>query len=420
MRDPATGQLRRATKSGATLGVLRDARGRIALATTAAGKRLVMRDAQGAILSEVEDGGAVTTHVHGASGRIGLATGTTAYAVSKDLRGSTRFLYGADGRPATWLAYLAGGLLDSGASSTNALAAKVRNRYTGQDWLEGAALYDYGARAYDPAIIRFLSPDPADETPSPYMYVGGNPVNAVDPDGAMKLPVGLYFLKIRNNLYGVLVTGNPTREYTIGAHVLGRKDMAGAYGLAFNLRMNSLNYAQMGPASPFNLPVLAHPINFVDLHGYIYATVFNARKISSKRFDVKSLMEITFADNPVGTKLKWRKFNEGEPYKDNTMKSLEDFDNFYWYENRKRLTPKNWHYAEIGDTQLWLYSPRPRPDLAPAAQPPIVAPAPVLALAPPAPVVPPPGGAVKQAPRGAHGDGPPAKYRRLNGPQDEI
>ena len=46
--------------------------------------------------------------------------------------------------------------------------------------------YDYGARTYNPAIGRFLTPDPMCEkyySISPYAYCGNNPVRFIDPDG---------------------------------------------------------------------------------------------------------------------------------------------------------------------------------------------------------------------------------------------
>ena len=62
------------------------------------------------------------------------------------------------------------------------------HKYNGKelDRLHGLDLYDYGARQYDPTMGQFLTIDPLAEKYyhlTPYSYCGGNPVNAVDPDG---------------------------------------------------------------------------------------------------------------------------------------------------------------------------------------------------------------------------------------------
>ncbi|MFT4072951.1 MAG: RHS repeat-associated core domain-containing protein [Dysgonamonadaceae bacterium] len=66
---------------------------------------------------------------------------------------------------------------------------ETQNRkYNGKEFVEahGYDSYDYGARTYYPAIMRFISMDPLAEkyySISPYAYCNNNPVNAIDPDG---------------------------------------------------------------------------------------------------------------------------------------------------------------------------------------------------------------------------------------------
>ena len=54
------------------------------------------------------------------------------------------------------------------------------------DRTSGLDLYDFEARAYDPALGRFRQPDPLAEKYrplSPYLYCAANPLNQVDPSG---------------------------------------------------------------------------------------------------------------------------------------------------------------------------------------------------------------------------------------------
>ncbi len=66
--------------------------------------------------------------------------------------------------------------------------------FTGQRFEKPAALYDYGARWYDPEMGRFLQPDPIVPEPfnpqslNRYSYVMNDPVNRIDPTGQSSVP----------------------------------------------------------------------------------------------------------------------------------------------------------------------------------------------------------------------------------------
>jgi RHS repeat-associated protein len=71
---------------------------------------------------------------------------------------------------------------------------QVAYRFTGQEWDQEIALYDYGARFYDPVVGRFVSVDPLyveqpeheamnPQTLNLYAYTLNNPLRYIDPDG---------------------------------------------------------------------------------------------------------------------------------------------------------------------------------------------------------------------------------------------
>jgi RHS repeat-associated protein len=100
----------------------------------------------------------------------------------RDHLGSARVLAEPDGQGVVLTtAYYPYGLQIAdlgGGSSTN------EDLYNGEELTASHGLnwYHYGARYYDVAIARWTTMDPADEFHSPYVYVGGDPMNLVHPD----------------------------------------------------------------------------------------------------------------------------------------------------------------------------------------------------------------------------------------------
>ena len=102
----------------------------------------------------------------------------------KDHQGNNRVVMNASGTIEQVNHYFPFGYLYG--ESTNSGVQPYKYNGKEFDMMHGLHWYDYGARHYDPCIMRFTTMDPMCEKYyhlSPYAYCGNNPVNAVDPSG---------------------------------------------------------------------------------------------------------------------------------------------------------------------------------------------------------------------------------------------
>ena len=162
---------------------------RVAHDTTGAelARKLYVRDLHGRLLAErVLAGGAETVvqHVAGPFGDVALLVhaggATTTYFPLRDVQGSTRVVLGPGNAVVAAYDYLPSGAV---ARSSGRLADFFTFLYTGQELEPELGLYDYRARFYDPALGRFLAPDPDAELFGTYTYAEDDPVLYTDPTG---------------------------------------------------------------------------------------------------------------------------------------------------------------------------------------------------------------------------------------------
>jgi RHS repeat-associated protein len=119
-----------------------------------------------------------------------------------DLRGSTMMLSGAGGEPVAAYHYDAFGTLygehpAAGAPQPTvpevarpAVERGTRYLYTGKRLDPETGHYDYGLRDYASRLARFTTVDPVKDGRNWYAYVGGDPVNRVDPLGLYGADLG--------------------------------------------------------------------------------------------------------------------------------------------------------------------------------------------------------------------------------------
>ncbi|WP_255534314.1 RHS repeat-associated core domain-containing protein [Thiohalobacter sp. COW1] len=178
-----------------------------------------IHDAAGNLIAEADASGTITRHyIHG-QGLIALIEGNTAYTYHFDALGSTVALTDADEQLVNAYSYRPYGRVVERSETMDQPFT-----YVGQYGVmeEAAGLYYMRARYYDAEVGRFISEDPIgfEGGLNLYAYVGGNPINAVDPSGECPWCLGAIIGGISSGI-GAAVQGESIggvlREAAIGA-----------------------------------------------------------------------------------------------------------------------------------------------------------------------------------------------------------
>jgi RHS repeat-associated protein len=147
-------------------------------------------------------GTAVTKYYRAGGQRLAKRDANGNQFLHVDQLGSTRLITDQSGALAQRYEYAPFGKVILGQGSR-----PDSHRFTGQEADDETGLMYYRARYYDPALGRFLSPDPIMSQPlnpqdlDAYAYVYNNPVNLTDPSGCG--PIGIVFAVI-----GAIGTGS--------------------------------------------------------------------------------------------------------------------------------------------------------------------------------------------------------------------
>lgn len=140
---------------------------------------LYLRGAGRKVLTE-QEGGRRRSYVRGPDGLVGTLEETPDFMV-RDHLGSTRAIIDVNGVVMKCFSYDPFGRLLEMPQTLG----RDRYLYTGQEYEFDTGLSNYGLRIYDPDIAAFYDTDPVDDDYSPYTYVRNDPVNLIDPTGAV-------------------------------------------------------------------------------------------------------------------------------------------------------------------------------------------------------------------------------------------
>jgi RHS repeat-associated protein len=94
--------------------------------------------------------------------------------------GSNTIVTDINGKKVNQIVYRPYGTIDEENSTGS---DNFRPKFASKEWDSETSLYYFGARYQDPKLGRFITPDPAKQFSSPYLYTSGDPLTEIDPDG---------------------------------------------------------------------------------------------------------------------------------------------------------------------------------------------------------------------------------------------
>lgn len=106
--------------------------------------------------------------------------------------GSSTLLTDENGELMNSIAYTPFGIVDAENSTGK---DSFRSKFTGKEKDNSLGLYYFGSRFYDGHLGRFISPDPANQYFSPYLYGDGDPLSGVDPNGEVFISLTMIIVR---------------------------------------------------------------------------------------------------------------------------------------------------------------------------------------------------------------------------------
>jgi RHS repeat-associated protein len=128
-------------------------------------------------------GGAWTAFVYGPAGCTAVVNDQT-YFPLQDAQGTIWAICDSANALAAQYQFSSFGVV---LSSSGPALELTDPHFIGQMQDPETGLYNFQARLYDPLLRRFLAPDPRGQFASPYVFLGNDPLNMIDPSGGISL-----------------------------------------------------------------------------------------------------------------------------------------------------------------------------------------------------------------------------------------